>query len=240
MHPEIADVLAGRRRWCVVTADCLDVLPTLPDGCVDAVVTDPPYGMDFRSGMNGQMGDCSVISDDSPATRDGAMGLIGAWGVPSLVFGRWSVPKPTGTRATLTWEKGNHVGMGDLTLPWKPNTEEIYVIGDGFDGHRGSSVLYHLAVAGCVGRANTGKRNHPTEKPVSLMLDLIRKCPHGLILDPFTGSGSTGVAAIKTGRRFIGIEIDPAYADIARRRIAEADTHLFNTPGAGPAREGVA
>ena len=52
------------------------------------------------------------------------------------MFGRWSEPRPVRTRMVLTWEKGEHVGMGDLSLPWKPNTEEVYVLGSGFTGTR--------------------------------------------------------------------------------------------------------
>lgn len=229
---DVADVLSGRKRWTVITADCLAVLPTIPAGGVDAVVTDPPYGMRLRSGSGGAWGDLRICNDESPVARDQALALLSD--LPALVFGRWSVARPAGVRMVLTWEKGNHVGMGDLSLPWKPNTEEIYVIGTGFIGHRGSSVLRHLAIAGFVDRANIGAgrattdvRNHPTEKPIGLMIELIGKVPGATIIDPFCGSGTTGVACIKEGRRFIGIEIDATYADIARRRIAEAANHLF-------------
>lgn len=141
------------------------------DGPPAVLVTDPPYGMRFRSGMGGAFGDSAIDGDDDTEIRDVALAL---WGDrPALVFGRWSVTRPAGTRAVLTWEKGNHVGMGDLALPWKPNTEEIYVLGSGFVGHRGSSVLRYLAVAGTVGQAAKGTRWHPTEKPVGLLHDLI-------------------------------------------------------------------
>lgn len=130
----------------------------------------------------------------------------------------------------LTWEKGEHVGMGDLSLPWKPNTEEIYVLGTGFAGFRGSSVLRHLAIAGTVGRADRGTRHHPTEKPVSLMIDLLHKCPKGwLIIDPFMGSGTTLVAASELGRRAIGIDVREDYCATAAKRVIEAQarTPLF-------------
>ena len=172
--------------------DCREILPTLPK--CDLLLTDPPYGMALTSGWDGVMGNCSVIGDDDHALRDW---VCDWWGNdPALIFGRWSIPKPLGIRMVLTWEKGNHVGMGDLSTPWKPNTEEIYVLGSGFEGHRGSSVLKHLAIAGCVGAANTGLRNHTTEKPVTLMEELLGKCPQEwVILDPFMGSGTTLVAA---------------------------------------------
>lgn len=185
----------------------------------DVLVTDPPYGMAFRSGKGGAFGRSEIAGDDDLSARDAVMAAWG--GRPALVFGRWSIAKPEGTRMCLTWEKGNHVGMGDLALPWKPNTEEVYVLGNGFVGHRGTSVLRHLAIAGTVGRADTGTRRHPTEKPVGLMEELIAKCPPGVIADPFAGSGTTLVAAQRLGRRAIGVELDERYCEAAAKRLSE-------------------
>ena len=203
---------------CVIyNADCLTMIGSLT---FDVVVTDPPYGMAFRSGMGGAFGDSRIEGDDTLDARDQALALCG--GKPAIVFGRWSLPKPAGTKAVLTWEKGNHVGMGDLSLPWKPNTEEIYVIGSGFCGdRRGSSVIKEHAIAGTVGRADMGTRHHPTEKPVGLMRHLVDRCPPGVILDPFMGSGTTLRAAKDCGRKAIGIELNEAYCEIAAKRLAQ-------------------
>lgn len=196
--------------------DCLRV-STWSTG--DVLVTDPPYGMCLRSGRRGAFGDSTIAGDTSTAARDA---VLRAWGArPALVFGRWSVPRPAGTRMVLTWEKGEHVGMGDLQVPWKPNTEEIYVIGSGFVGHRGSSVLRHHAIAGTVGNAAAGTRHHPTEKPLGLMRELIQKCPEGIVVDPFMGSGTTLRAALDLGRNAIGIEIEERYCEIAAKRLAQ-------------------
>jgi hypothetical protein len=194
------------------------VKPYYDDGTVTIYHGD--YGMAFRSGMGGAFGESKITGDDDTRARDAVLWM---WPetLPALVFGRWSVPRPQRTRMVLTWEKGNHVGMGDLALPWKPNTEEIYVLGDGFAGHRGSSVLRHLAIAGTVGRAQDGSRHHPTEKPVSLLRDLIAKCPTGTILDPFMGSGTTLRAAKDLGRASVGIEIEERYCEIAAKRCAQ-------------------
>jgi DNA modification methylase len=194
--------------------DCREILPTLK---ADVVVTDPPYGVALRSGMNGRHGDCAIEGDDDASLRDE---VLVAWGdAPALVFGCWKVARPAGTRALLTWEKGEHVGMGDLSIPWKPNTEEVYVLGHGFSGPRTGSVLRHLAIAGCVGTRTW--RHHPTEKPTGLMRALIAKCPAGLVLDPFMGSGTTLVAAKLEGRKAIGIEIEERYCEIAAKRLAQ-------------------
>ena len=199
----------------IYCGDCRDIMPSLD---CDVIVTDPPYGMALRSSMGGAFGSCEVLGDESLDARDDA---LRNWDGPAIVFGRWSEPKPAGTRMVLTWEKGEHVGMGDLALPWKPNTEEIYILGSGFTGHRGSSVLHHLAIAGTVGRADQGTRHHPTEKPVNLLRELIGKCPPGVVLDPFMGSGTTLQAAKDLGRRAIGIELSEQYCQVAVNKLAQ-------------------
>lgn len=196
--------------------DCREIAAWLE---ADVLVTDPPYGMALRSGWGGAFGSLEIANDGDTTARDDALYL---WGDrPALVFGRWSVTRPLGTRMVLQWEKGEHVGMGDLSLPWKPNTEEVYVLGSGFAGHRSSSVLRHLAIAGTVGRHDQGNRHHPTEKPVGLLIDLLGKCPPGVIADPFMGSGTTLRAAKDLGRRAIGIEVEERYCEIAAKRCAQ-------------------
>lgn len=134
----------------------------------------------------------------------------------ALVFGSEKVTKPIGTRMTLTWDKGPALGMGALDLPWKPTTEQIYVIGKGFVGGRNyGAVIYQPPVQSM---AKNG-RLHPNEKPVALLERLLRWMPAGVVCDPFMGSGSTGEAAAKARRPFIGIEIEQEYFDIACRRL---------------------
>jgi DNA modification methylase len=108
--------------------------------------------------------------------------------------------------------------MGDLTVPWKPSDQEIYVLGHGFVGRRDTNVL---RVAPVQATARNG-RVHPHEKPVGLMRLLIAKCPpDALIIDPFMGSGSTLVAAKELGRRAVGIEIDADYCSVAIARLGQ-------------------
>jgi DNA modification methylase len=206
--------------------DCRDILPTL--GPVDAVVTDPPYGVSYETGMGGKFKGVRIIGDESVALRDELLSMLPD--VRAVVFGSWKAPKPEGTKQTLIWEKGDHVGMGDLSLPWRPNTEEIYIIGNGFAGHRGSSVLRINAPS--PNFTPDKKRFHPTEKPVALMAALLEKTPGDVVLDPFMGSGTTGVACALTDRAFIGIEREPSYFDIAVRRIEAAykQPRLFAEP----------
>ena len=196
--------------------DCRDVLPGLAE--YSAVVSEVPYGRALRSGWNGAHGDCRIENDKTTELRDWMLLQIKT---PAIVFGSPFVPRPIGVTPdrVLIWDKGEHVGMGDLSWPWKPNYEEIYIIGNGFNGPRSGSVLHHLAIAGTV--AVTQGRDHPTQKPVSLMRALILKCPTGTILDPFMGSGSTLRAAKDLGRRAIGIEIEERYCDVAARRLQQ-------------------
>lgn len=220
--------VAGR-GWTMHLGDCLDILPTL-DVSRLVLVSDVPYGIALSSGRGGGFGRCTIANDGDTSMRDAALELYGPG--PAIVFGTWRIARPPGTRVLLTWDKGEHVGMGDLELPWKPNTEEIYVLGDGFVGTRTGSVLRHLAIAGGVGVARDAKglilrggRLHPTEKPVSLMLDLVGRCPPDrAVLDPFAGSASTGVAAMRLGRPFVGMEVDPTHFATACERLA-AEEH---------------
>jgi site-specific DNA-methyltransferase (adenine-specific) len=173
----------------------------------DVIVTDPPYGMNYVSGWS----DRAVRGDETIAVRDA---VLATWrGRPAIVFGRWSTPRPDGVRAVLVWDKGEWPGMGDLSFPWGPSHEEIYIIGEGFKGTRMGTVLRRDRIG--------GNGDHPTEKPVSVMSKLIERCPAGTILDPFMGSGTTLRAAKDLGRQAIGIEIEERYAEIAAKRLSQ-------------------
>lgn len=108
--------------------------------------------------------------------------------------------------------------MGALDLPWKPSSEEIYIIGKGFRGSRDeSNVLYVPPVQSM---AKNG-RVHPNEKPIALMKKLILKSPSGEIIDPFAGSGTTGRAAKDLGRKATLIEREEKYCEIAATRMQQ-------------------
>ena len=182
-----------------------------------AVLTDPPYGVGYKSGhaTDDLWSEATIRGDEDTTTRDVVLAALDE-SVPKLVFGSRRREPPQGTKMVLVWDKGGALGMGDLSLPWKPSSEEIYVLGSGFVGRRDSSnVVYHPPVQSM---AKNG-RLHPNEKPVGLLAKLMRKLPDGCILDPFMGSGSCGEACMKVGRPFIGIEDDPAYFEIAIERV---------------------
>lgn len=196
-----------------------DVTPSIDAGSVDAVISDPPYGMAMdtdssRFTLGGSKWD-TVIGDDAPFDPS-------PWtAFPSVIlFGcnHFAARLPVGT--TLVWMKRQPQDYGcflsDAELAWMKGGHGVYA-------------FHHPH--------QRPEPRHPCEKPVALMRWCIAKAkvpPGGLILDPFMGSGTTGVAAVREGRRFIGIECEKRYFDIAVRRIdAELKQgKLFETPSA--------
>lgn len=204
--------------------DCREILPTL--GNVDAVVTDPPFGMSFRSNFREVRHE--AITNDGDDTL-----LRWACEIPvrhsCYVFCRWdnvsALPKP---KSLVTWVKNNW-SMGDLEHEHARQTEVacFYVGPDHFfPSGRPTDVI---------SAPRTGNVYHPTEKPVSLMWRFV-KWTDGLVLDPFMGSGTTGVACVQLGRPFVGCEIDPVHFETACERIEEAykQPRLFDEPIAKP------
>lgn len=209
--------------WRVEQGDCLDLLKALPDGSVDAVVTDPPYGIALANhDLTGRFrkGNYYVPGDKYPSAGNAIVAAARAMAVPIVAFASPRQPWPGEWRSLLVWDKGPGVGGGgDVRTTWKQTWELIQVGGPTrtLNGGRDAAVLrFHVR------RDEFG--SHPNQKPVALMQYLIEKLtnPGDTILDPCCGSGSTGVACMQTGRNFIGFEIDPGYCEIARRRIADA------------------
>lgn len=196
-------------------ADWRDV----PDWLAAAVLlTDPPYGIAYRSGFRRDTLAASIVGDEDTTERDQA---LAAWGArPALVFGTWRIPRPDGTQSRLVWDTKGALGMGDLSIPWKPSDQEIYVLGHsaehGFTGRRDSNVI----VCPPVQSMSRGGRVHPHQKPVPLLAALLAKCPPGPVADPFAGSGSTGVAAKMFGRPALLVECDEQHAETAAKRLA--------------------
>lgn len=197
--------------------DCLEILPTLPKA--DAVVTDPPYGTSNDASGSGGYGrrqnhgngrDGFVIANDNDTkARDKVLEQMN--GLPCLVFGSPRMqdpPMPIADR--LVWNK-TRPGMNGG--PWRYMHETIFV-SPGFIRVNDSAVS--------VIQEFPDQSQHVHAKPINLMRRLVSAAPEGTILDPFMGSGTTGVACANLGRKFIGIEIEEKYFDIACERIAAA------------------
>lgn len=190
--------------------DCLEIDAWLE---ADVLVTDPPYGIDYNSGARRAKLSASILGDKDTTTRDA---VLADWAPrPALVFGTWRIPRPEGTKARLIWDTKGALGMGDLSIPWKPSDQEIYVLGQGFVGRRDSNVL---TCAPIQAMAQNG-RLHPHEKPIPLLERLIAKCPPGKVADPFAGSGSALIAARNQGRNAIGVELDERYCEVIAKRL---------------------
>lgn len=136
-----------------------------------------------------------------------------------------------GAPVELIWDKEN-AGMGNLTLPWAPQHECItfgMYVSSGANRRDGYGALSARIRKGSVLRVprknSRGVKNHPTEKPVALLSQLIESssCVGDMVLDPFMGSGSTCVAAVLAGRKTVGIELDPKYTATAVARVREAE-----------------
>ena len=195
--------------------DCLEVLPTL--GRVDAVVTDPPYGVGLAYASHND----ENLVDWLPVARGMADCVAFTPGVANLT----SFPKP---EWTLAWWKPNSMGRVCVGFnTWEP----ILVYGKATGKKTHDSFVVSVTP-----QTDTG--SHPCPKPVGWAVQVIDRVGGALICDPFMGSGTTGVAALQLGRKFIGIELDPGYFDIACRRISEAwkQPRLFDEPKAKPAQ----
>jgi site-specific DNA-methyltransferase (adenine-specific) len=197
--------------------DCLEITEWL---AADVLVTDPPYGVAWKSGQFSRarvpVVD-EIAGDSTPDARDAALRMWGSR--PALVFGSWRVSRPGDVNNRLIWYKAA-TKPGMRTQPWIAADEEIYQLGTGFVGSPAHNVIItRESRDGANGEV--AKYGHPTPKPVGLMETLIEKCPAGVVADPFAGSGSTLVAARNLGRRVIGVEIEERYCEIAAKRLAQ-------------------
>ena len=207
--------------------DCREILPTL--GKVDAVVTDPPYGINTKSDGNGKLSPWADLCN-SAYWYQSWIGMC-----RSRIAGMGSLWTCLNWRSLVTFQKAS------CDLGWPIESLLVWDkkwIGPG--GSRGLRPSYELVALFCDGDFSIDNRGlpdiqafnwsgykpngHPAEKPETLMGFCVEHgCPKsGLILDPFMGSGTTGVACVRLGRKFIGIEIEPKYFDIACKRIDKA------------------
>ena len=192
--------------------DCMDILPTLDK--VDAVITDPPYGINENSKKVASRGKLAAPKDygdfdwDKAPPPDVLIELMRTKGQYQAFFGGNYFTLPP-TSCWLVWDKLNGDNdFADCELVWTNWPKAVRRLQWRWNG---------------MIRQGNEERYHPTQKPLEVMKWVMTLCPKSdSVLDPFMGSGTTGVAAIQMGRKFIGIEREPKYFDIACKRIKQA------------------
>jgi DNA modification methylase len=190
--------------------DCMDILPTLPK--VDAVITDPPYGIGQDGGAQRTRGSNRINGEkmgwDNQRPQKAVFDLMENAGDVRIYWGgNYFADYLPASMGWLYWEKRMGGDFADGELAWTSQ-------------HKALRQFSHY-------KKNKGDE-HPTQKPFELMIWCIEQCKNKpqSILDPFMGSGTTGVAAVQMNRKFIGIEREPKYFDIACRRIEQASKQV--------------
>ena len=205
--------------------DCLEIMKQIPDGSVDCIITDPPYGFGYQSNMKKDK-DLPMFYDRNTSWLNNFLYLANQ---KLKVDGHFYMFAPVQKidefkqktenffiiKNLLVWNKQSF-GMGDLQGQYAPSYEFIIFAvkeqGKKLNGVRECDVLCYK---------KTKCNLHPTQKPIDLISKLIEKSTneHDVVLDPFMGSGTTGVACKHLNRNFIGIELDEHYFEIAKNRI---------------------
>ena len=197
--------------------DCLEYMKSMPDKSVDAVITDPPYGIGETNEKNMARGALAPCRDyghfdwDNKKVDDIYITELLRIGKEQVVFGGnyyTNILPPSSS--WIIWDKQNTGDFADCELAWTSHKRAVRKVVWTWNGmiRRGNDI-----------------RVHPTQKPLGVMRWIIERYTTAgdTIFDPFMGSGTTGVAAIQLGRNFIGCEIDPDYFAIAEKRIKEAE-----------------
>jgi site-specific DNA-methyltransferase (adenine-specific) len=211
-------------EYQLFNGDCLEVMPTLEAGSVDALISDPPYGMnlrtDYKDRKRGALAVCNnfapIAGDDKPFDPAPFLGFP----VVVLFGANYYADRLPVSGAWLVWDKldglqsKRDIGFNDNSdceLAWTNRGKAVRII-------------RHRWMGAMKASEHSARRVHPTQKPVAMMEAIIRYYTRegDLVLDPFMGSGTTGIACLNTGRRFIGIERDAGYFATAQERMAKA------------------
>jgi site-specific DNA-methyltransferase (adenine-specific) len=252
----IEQVIAGEATWCVVTGDCLDVMATMPNKCVDHVITDPPYSEHTHSK---QWIGATLTDAGKPRVKTAhrelgfdpitAVEALGAASQFVRIAKRWGLIFSDLEGIELWRSTGLTVGLDYVrTCIWDKVDSAPQFTGD--RPAAAAEALICLHPAGRKSWHGGGRRNvfrhevnaerggkpHPSTKPTRLMLELVELFTDvgDLVLDAYCGSASTGIAAIRLGRRFVGIEKDPKWSAVARDRLlAEERGSTYGAMSAG-------
>ena len=213
----------------VICSDCLEVMKDIPDKSIDMILTDPPYGMNYQSSRRTATKQFAKITNDTNIDwfpefikecyrilKDNSHIYIFCNDYNISKFRDLQEQAGFKNKRTLVWVKNNHTS-GDLLGDYANKTEFINYAQKGrrlLNGGRDTNVLNFSRVS---------KLEHPTQKPVDLNEYLIKKSTNenDIILDPFAGSGTTGVACKNLNRNYILIEKEPEYIDIINKRLTQ-------------------
>lgn len=212
--------------------DCLEFMKTLPDKCIDLVLTDPPYGMEFRSNYRKEKHEKitndnnlewlpKFVQESFRILKDNTHAYFFCSFHNVDIF-KQEIQKFFEVKNILIWAK-NNTGMGDLEGDYAPQYEFIIYAQKGvrkLNEGRHSNILQFN---------KTGNINHPTEKPLDLFSFLIRKSTNEneTVFDGFLGGGTSALASELLKRNYIGCEIAPEYCKIAEDRIKSISNPLF-------------
>lgn len=218
-------ILAEGEQWRVIEGDARLVLPTIKPA---VIIADVPYGIahkcNYQEAGRGRLADCNdypdVIGDDEPFDPS----FILEMDVPTVLWGanHYADKLPTGGWIVWDKERPHDYHASPCEMAWTNIVKSVYCFRH----------LWH----GMMRASERGQNYHPTQKPVALCRWVLSLpwIPVGLVADPYCGSGPMGVACAEMGRPYVGIEIEPKYAAIARRRISEAAPLFVRTPEPDP------
>ena len=217
--------------------DCLELMKDIPDGSIDMILTDPPYLQGYKTNYrkDNRHEFSSEILNDTPQTgsrmivkflelsyqklRNNSSILVFC-NTNKIDFFKQEIEKAGfKIKNIIVWVKNNHTA-GDLKASFGHQYEFVILANKGqrfINGNRDNDVMFFDRVAG-------KEQLHQNQKPVDLLQYLVEKLSdsNNTILDPFMGSGSTGVACVNTNRNFIGMELEEKYFKIAEHRIEQA------------------
>ena len=218
-------------KYELYNGDCLEVMDKIKNDTVDLVITDPPYLMNYQSNRRKKEDRFDKIKNDKGnyiliqeylqecyrIMKDNtAIYCFCSW--HNIDFFKKEFEKYFKLKNIIVWNKNNH-GTGDLKGSYAPRHEFILF------GHKGRTLLREKRIADVIDCAKipSKKLTHPTEKPQELLEIFIKQSSdeNNIIFDGFMGTGSCGISCQKTNRKFIGIELDEKYFNIAKNRIEE-------------------
>jgi DNA modification methylase len=237
---EVNPIIIGNAT--LYLGDCMDVLPTL--GKVDAVITDPPYGVNFKYESHDDSPDgyiewlWPIIESCESLCSPGSPVFVWQSGTNLKNFHYWF---PRDWRLFIAAK--NFVQMRPTAMQWSYDPVLCWWI-DGEKPWSAGTASRDFVVANTapvVASPNNPEKQHPCPRPLDLMIHVVSQWvkPDSVCLDPFMGSGTTGVAAVQMGRKFIGIEREPKYFEVACKRIenAQRQESLFGFESSQPSAD---